>query len=77
VVAAFGGGVQIYSIQSWRLAMPVRIEARVPHKWAIAGSFVLVILALLGHLTHIPYLSQYDFWVATVGYAVLLVAALY
>jgi hypothetical protein len=57
--------------------MPVRIEARVPHKWAVVASFVLFILALLGHLTRIPYLTPYDFWIAAIGYLVLLVATLY
>jgi uncharacterized membrane protein len=57
--------------------MPVRIEARVPHKWAVVASFVLFILAVLSHLTRIPYLSPYDFWIAAIGYLVLLVATLY
>jgi hypothetical protein len=57
--------------------MPIHIQARIPHQWAIIASFVLFILAVLGHLTRIPYLTTYDFWIGVIGYIVLLVAVLY
>jgi hypothetical protein len=57
--------------------VPVRIEARAPHKWAVLISIVLVILAIVAHLTRVPFVSQHEFWFAAVGYAVLLVAVLY
>jgi hypothetical protein len=34
-------------------------------------SVVLVILALLGHFFVIPFLTEYKFWIAIVGYVVL------
>ena len=57
--------------------MPVRIEPRTPHQYAVAVSIALIILAILAHLTRIPFLSQHEFWLAAIGYAVLLVAVLY
>ena len=60
--------------------MPVHIQARIPHKWAIIASFVLFLLAVFGHLTgtpHFRYYEYWDFWVAAIGYIVLLAAVLY
>jgi len=57
--------------------MPVRIEARAPHKWALVISLVLVVLAVFAHLARIPFVSQHEFWIATIAYVVLLVAVLY
>jgi ABC-type phosphate transport system auxiliary subunit len=57
--------------------MPIRIEARAPHRWAVAASIAIMVLAIIGHLTRIPYVSQHEFWFAAIGYLVLLVAVLY
>jgi hypothetical protein len=57
--------------------VPVRIEARAPHKWAVLISIALVIVAIVAHLTRVPFVSLHEFWFAAVGYAVLLVAVLY
>jgi len=37
---------------------------------------ILGVLGLLGHLTTIPVVSQYDFWFVFVGFALLVVALL-
>jgi hypothetical protein len=34
-------------------------------------------LAIVAHLTRIPFISQREFWIAAIGYAVLLYATLY
>ena len=34
-------------------------------------SVVLAVLALLGHFAKIPFITEYQFWVAIVGYVVL------
>jgi L-asparagine transporter-like permease len=57
--------------------MPVRIETNPPNKWLVALSFAIVILAIVAHLTRIPIIGRYEFWLAMIGYAVLLYAALY
>lgn len=34
-------------------------------------SLVIAVLALIGHFVNTPFLSQYQFWFAMVGYVVL------
>ncbi len=34
-------------------------------------SLILAVLALLGHFANIPIVTQYQFWLAIVGYVVL------
>ena len=34
-------------------------------------SLILAVLALLGHFANIPYVTQYQFWLAIIGYVVL------
>jgi len=57
--------------------MPVRVETHPPNTWLVLLSLAIVILAIVAHLTRIPYISQHEFWVAAVGYGVLLYATLY
>jgi hypothetical protein len=57
--------------------MPVRIETHPPNKWLVLLSLAIVILAMIAHLTRIPFISQHEFWLAAIGYAVLLYATLY
>jgi hypothetical protein len=38
-------------------------------------SVVLAVLALLGHFTKIPFVTEYQFWVAILAYIVLFVGA--
>jgi hypothetical protein len=57
--------------------MPVRIETHPPNKWFVITSLVLIVLAIVAHLTRIPLVSQHEFWIAAIGYAVLLYATLY
>lgn len=35
-------------------------------------SLILVVLALVGHLKPVAYLTQYQFWLAIIGYVVLM-----
>jgi hypothetical protein len=38
---------------------------------------VLWALAVVGHLTHIPVISQYDFWVAIIAFVILAVGNIF
>ena len=42
-----------------------------PTKIIFLVSLVLVALALISRFTPIPYVTQYQFWVALIGYLVL------
>lgn len=42
-----------------------------PSKAVFLIALALVILALLGYFVSIPYVSQYQFWLAVLGYVVL------
>jgi hypothetical protein len=57
--------------------MPVRIETRQPNKMILVLSFVVVVLAIVGHFMRIPYVTQYQFWLAVIGYVLLLAAVLF
>ena len=57
--------------------MPVRIETKNPHRLLLIVSLMIVILAIVAHFTRIPYITQYQFWVAIIGYLVLLWAVLF
>jgi hypothetical protein len=57
--------------------MPVRIETHPPNKWLVLLSLAIVIVAIVAHLTRIPFISQHEFWLAAIGYVVLLYATLY
>lgn len=34
-------------------------------------SLIIAVLALIGHFTNVPFVTQYQFWFAMVGYVVL------
>ncbi len=57
--------------------MPVRIDTNNPSVRVLVVSLVLAIIAILGHITRIPYVSQQHFWIAIIAYAVLLAGTLY
>lgn len=57
--------------------MPVRIETNNPTVRVLVISLVLAIIAILGHITRIPYITQWHFWIAIIAYAVLLAGTLY
>ena len=55
--------------------MAIRIEARAPGAAIIVLSLILIIVAIVAHLTPIraaPWLTTYHFWIAIAGYALLL-----
>jgi hypothetical protein len=57
--------------------MPVRIDTNNPSVRVIIVSLVLAIIAILGHIARIPYITPQHFWIAVVAYAVLLAGTLY
>jgi hypothetical protein len=50
-------------------AMPIHT----PSMWIFILALVLAVLALIGALVHIPYVSEYAVWIAIVAYVVLAV----
>ena len=56
--------------------MGIRIDTRQPTVLIVVLSFVIVIAAIVVHfmppLRSAPWLTQYHFWIAIVGYALLL-----
>ena len=55
--------------------MAIRIETRQPSVLFVVLSLIVVIVAIVAHLTPIrsvPFLTQYHFWIAVLGYAILL-----
>ncbi len=57
--------------------MPIRVDTNQPSARVLAVSLIIVIIAILGHITRIPYVTPYHFWIAVLGYAVLLAGTLY
>jgi|RhiMetdeSRZDD1v2_1073273.scaffolds.fasta_scaffold792017_2 hypothetical protein len=57
--------------------MPVRIETKNPHVVLVLLSLAIMILAIVAHFMRIPTVTQYHFWVAVIGYAVLLWATVF
>jgi hypothetical protein len=44
-----------------------------PSRWTFLLSLALVVLAIVSKFVKIPYVSQYDLWVAVAGYVVLVI----
>lgn len=52
--------------------MAYRINTNRPSSRIVIISFVLAVLALIGHFSRVQFLTEYQFWLAIIGYAVLL-----
>jgi tryptophan-rich sensory protein len=55
--------------------MAIRIETRQPSALIVVLSIIVVVIAIIAHLTPIraaPWLTQYHFWIAVAGYGLLL-----
>jgi heme/copper-type cytochrome/quinol oxidase subunit 1 len=44
-----------------------------PSAWTFWLSVVLVVLAIIATFVSIPYISMYAFWVAVIGYVILVI----
>jgi hypothetical protein len=44
-----------------------------PSEWTFWLSVVLVVLAVISTFVHIPYITMYAFWIAVVGFIVLVI----
>ena len=44
-----------------------------PSAWTFWLSLVLVVLAIIATFIHIPFITMYAFWVAVIGYVVLVI----
>ena len=55
--------------------MAIRIDTRQPSALIVVLSLIIVVVAIIAHLTPIramPFLNTYHFWIAILGYALLL-----
>lgn len=57
--------------------MPIRIDTQRPTSRIVVLSLIIVVLAIVGRWTRIPFVTEYHFWVAVIGYVVLLSGALW
>jgi hypothetical protein len=51
-------------------------QMHTPSSWTFWLSVILVVLAIIATFVHIPVISQYAFWVAVLGYVVLVFGCL-
>ncbi len=56
-----------------RVADDPLVTMHTPSGWTFWLSLALVVLAIIALFVRIPYLSVYSFWVAVIGYVVLVV----
>jgi hypothetical protein len=54
---------------NWGVIMPMHT----PSAWTFWLSVVLVVLAIVSLFVRIPYISEYAFWVAVIGYVILVI----
>jgi hypothetical protein len=57
--------------------MPVRIDTNQPTNRILILSLVVVIIAIIGRLTRVEFVTLYHFWIAVFGYLLLVVGTLY
>jgi multidrug transporter EmrE-like cation transporter len=48
-----------------------------PSKWIFILALVLAVLALIGALAHVPYLTVYAVWLAIAAYVVLALGCIF
>jgi hypothetical protein len=48
-----------------------------PSAWTFWLSLVLVAIAVVATVVHIPFASMYAFWIAILGYIVLLIGCMF
>jgi hypothetical protein len=52
------------------------MEMHTPSRWTFLLSLALVLLAIVSYFVNIPFVSEYDLWIAVVGYGVLVVGCM-
>lgn len=57
--------------------MPIRVDTNQPSTRILIVSLIVMIVAIVGHLTRIQYVTQYHFWISVLAYALLLAGTLY
>jgi uncharacterized membrane protein len=57
-------------------ATKTTIETLAPSLRVVLVSLILIIVAIFAHVARIPYLTGYEFWIAVIGYLVLLAGVL-
>jgi len=56
--------------------MANQININRPTTRVVIVSVILAILALIGHFSRVQYLTEYQFWLAMIAYAALLLGVL-
>ncbi len=57
--------------------MANQININRPSTRVVIISVILAVLALIGHLTRVQFLTEYQFWLAMIAYVVLLIGVLF
>ena len=57
--------------------MANQININRPSTRVVIVSVILAVLALIGHLTRVQFLTEYQFWLAIIAYVVLLIGVLF
>jgi purine-cytosine permease-like protein len=57
--------------------MANQININRPSTRVVIVSVILAVLALIGHLTRVQFLTEYQFWLAMIAYVVLLIGVLF
>jgi hypothetical protein len=57
--------------------MPILVQTNQPSARVLIISLIIVVVAILGHIARIPNITPYHFWIAVLGYAVLMIGTLY
>lgn len=57
--------------------MANQINISRPTTRIVIVSLVLAILALIGHFARVPFLTEYQFWLAMISYLALLLGVLF
>jgi heme/copper-type cytochrome/quinol oxidase subunit 1 len=53
------------------------MDMHTPSAWTFWLSVILVVLAIVSTFVSIPFVSMYAFWVAVVGYVILVIGCLF
>jgi FtsH-binding integral membrane protein len=53
------------------------MDLHTPSKWTFWLSIVLVLIAIVSRFAHVPEVEPYAFWIAVVGYIVLMLGCIF
>ena len=57
--------------------MANQININRPSTRVVIVSVIIAVLALIGHMSRVQFLTEYQFWLAVIAYVVLLIGVLF